>query len=370
MKAIDFRELLHHPRFSFWKIAGFVFGVQFIINALTLYTNYNLPDTGARMKFLNWQMSREYLLQQLISFVLVSALGFLIFNVFYILTARKAGIKSFISASILGILLIWLIDIGINYFYYPETFSKLFTAPVAYLLDILSGVFIIAIALLITIKIARANDVTTRNRELELLNARLELEKKEADFQLLKAQINPHFLYNSLNYLYAGALPVSDKLAEGILTLSEIMKYSFSTSDHEVNGKVLLKDEISYVEKVIKMNSLRFNEHFHVTFNASGVGETDRIIPFVLITIVENALKYGEVTDANHPVTFNLEISNGELNFEGSNKKRNLHTPVPSTGLGMSNMISRLKKRYADRFELKVTETADVYSVKLKIPLH
>jgi LytS/YehU family sensor histidine kinase len=148
------------------------------------------------------------------------------------------------------------------------------------------------------------------------------------------------------------------------------MKYSFSTSDHEVNGKVLLKDEISYVEKVIKMNSLRFNEHFHVTFNASGVGETDRIIPFVLITIVENALKYGEVTDANHPVTFNLEISNGELNFEGSNKKRNLHTPVPSTGLGMSNMISRLKKRYADRFELKVTETADVYSVKLKIPLH
>jgi len=369
MNFADIRQQLKNPRFSFWKMAGVVFGVQFIINGLTLYTNYNLPDKAIRIKFLNWQMSGEYLRQQLMSLILVSALGFLALNIFYTLTVKKAGFKSFCYAAVMGVLVIILIDQGINYFYYRDTFRQIFTAPVTYFSDIFIGVIIIAIALLITIKIARANDVTIRNKALELLNIKLELEKKEADYELLKAQINPHFLYNSLNYLYARALPVSDKLADGILTLAEIMKYSFTNQENEVNGKVLLNDEINYVEKVIAMNALRFSDHYHVEFRKTGNPDAHRIIPFVLITIVENALKYGEVGDKNQPVIFDLTISHEELHFAGINKKRKLTGPVPSTGLGISNMMERLKKIYNDRFDMKVTDTGDVYTVNLKIPL-
>src|SRR6202012_5937473 len=121
---------------------------------------------------------------------------------------------------------------------------------------------------------------------LEQRTFQLEKEKMQADYLFLKAQINPHFLHNTLNFLYARSLPLSPELSEGILTLSEIMRYSLDNRE-DGDGKVLLSHEIEHVYNIIRMQQLRFENTLQVQFNLSGEPDGQRILPFVLITLVE-----------------------------------------------------------------------------------
>jgi LytS/YehU family sensor histidine kinase len=171
-----------------------------------------------------------------------------------------------------------------------------------------------------------------QRRILEAQKLQLEAQISQANFNFLKAQINPHFLHNTLNFLYAKSLPYSAELSEGILTLSDIMRYALSKGNQK-DGKAALKDEIEHVNNVIKISQLRFSNSLKVNFEVSGDVEGKLIIPFVLITLVENAFMHGELKSQEYPLDIKLQVNGNSLYFYCRNKKR-IGPKQPSTGTG------------------------------------
>src|SRR6266480_258233 len=108
-----------------------------------------------------------------------------------------------------------------------------------------------------------------QKRVLEAQKLQLEAQISQANFNFLKAQINPHFLHNTLNFLYAKSLPYSEELSEGILTLSDIMRYALSKGNQK-EGKAPLTDEIEHVNNVIKISQLRYSNQLKVNFEVGG----------------------------------------------------------------------------------------------------
>ncbi|MCW3467126.1 sensor histidine kinase [Chitinophaga nivalis] len=191
--------------------------------------------------------------------------------------------------------------------------------------------------------------------------------KLEAEYAFLRAQINPHFLHNTLNFFYAKSLGYSKELSEGILTLCEIMRYSLSSGEDE-SGTVLLGKEVEHLHHVIKINQLRFSNRLQVDFEITGDVWAVRIIPLVLITLVENAFKHGELTRKEHPLVFRLEVTedNNSLCFSIQNKKKNGPKEL-SHGIGMSNIRQRLSATYKDRYRLNIKDEEEYYAVSLVI---
>jgi sensor histidine kinase YesM len=201
----------------------------------------------------------------------------------------------------------------------------------------------------------------------EALRQKLQLETQisQANFNFLKAQINPHFLHNTLNFLYAKSLPYSDELSEGILILSDIMRYALSKGNQR-DGKALLSDEIEHVNNVIKISQLRYNNHLKVNFDVSGDEDGAMIIPFVLITLVENAFMHGDLKNQDYPIDIKLEVKGNKLYFYCRNKKRSGPKQL-STGIGLDNIKKRLELAYSDNYKLTVKDEVEFYTAKLTI---
>jgi LytS/YehU family sensor histidine kinase len=228
----------------------------------------------------------------------------------------------------------------------------------------ISTTFYIGMALLVAY-LTHLRDERKQRKILEAQKMQLEVEKSQANFNFLKAQINPHFLHNTLNFLYAKSLPYSSELSEGILTLSDIMRYALSEGNAK-DGKAPLKDEIEHVRNVIKINQLRFNNNLNVNFNVEGVVNGATIIPFVLITLVENAFKHGDLKSTEHPIDINLNIDHSRLYFYCRNKKKNGPKEL-STGIGLDNIQKRLELAYGKDYSLNVKDEADFYTTELTI---
>jgi LytS/YehU family sensor histidine kinase len=229
---------------------------------------------------------------------------------------------------------------------------------------VMSTVFYIGLSLLIAY-LTHLRDERKQRKILEAQKMQLEVEKSLANFNFLKAQINPHFLHNTLNFLYAKSLPYSSELSEGILTLSDIMRYALSEGNAK-DGKAPLKDEIEHVRNVIKINQLRFSNNLNVKFNVEGVVNGATIIPFVLITLVENAFKHGDLKSTEYPIEINLFIDHSKLSFYCRNKKKNGPKEL-STGIGLDNIQKRLDLAYGKDYSLNVKDEADFYTTELTI---
>ncbi|MCC9137385.1 sensor histidine kinase [Pontibacter silvestris] len=194
-------------------------------------------------------------------------------------------------------------------------------------------------------------------------NRTLKQEKTQAELAFLKTQINPHFLYNTLNYLYSLAYPVSDKLADAIIKLSDLMRYMLYESK---DGKVELQKEVDYLHNYINIYRLRFEETFFVNFNIEGHVNGQRVPSLVLIPFVENALKHGVVDDATSPVNINLRLINDTLFFDVSNRI-NQSQKDQTTGIGLANIRRRLDLLYPDNYNLEINEDGKQYQTRLKL---
>lgn len=196
----------------------------------------------------------------------------------------------------------------------------------------------------------------------------IEKEKHEAEYAFLRAQINPHFLNNTLNFFYAKSFLVSRELANGIMILSDIMRYSLEIDKDD--RTTLLDDEIAHIKNVININQLRFNHKLQIDFDIKGNTEHVRIIPLVLITMVENILKHGDCTDRLNPVYIILSISEHDqiIYFNASNKKKNGPKELLS-GIGIENIKKRLAHHYVKDFTLNIKDSETDYSIELKLPI-
>jgi len=189
----------------------------------------------------------------------------------------------------------------------------------------------------------------------------LENEKLNAELAFLKSQINPHFLFNSLNNIYSLAYQKSEKTPEAILKLSEIMRYMLYESNEDT---VLLADEINYLHNYIDLQKLRFKEKMYVDFHVD-TDETDhRIMPLLLISFLENAFKHGVSTDANRPIRIDIKVHNGRLHFKAENAKNQLNKDQ-TRGVGLTNLKRRLQLGYPNRHTINIVESENYYSSEL-----
>ena len=204
-----------------------------------------------------------------------------------------------------------------------------------------------------------------QRRLFEAQKLQLEMEITQANFNFLKAQINPHFLHNTLNFLYAKSLPYSPELSEGILTLSDIMRYALSQENRK-DGKAPLKDEVEHVNNMIRISQLRFSNALNINFQVTGSVDGAMIAPLVLITLVENAFKHGDLKNGDLPVDIQLRVEANKLYFCCRNKKK----PEPnqlSTGIGLENIKKRLSLTYGEHYQFVVKDEPAFYTTELTI---
>ncbi|MFD2288980.1 sensor histidine kinase [Pedobacter petrophilus] len=202
-----------------------------------------------------------------------------------------------------------------------------------------------------------------REKQLRII----EKEKLDTENAFLRAQINPHFLNNTLNFFYTKSLPFSPELANGIMTLSEIMRYSLEIDKDD--RMTLIDEEIQHIKNVIKINQLRFNHKLQIDFKIEGNTQNVRIIPLILITVVENILKHGNCTDKKYPVQIFLSINeaDGYIYLNTYNQKKKGPKEL-SSGIGLANIKKRLSHHYQDKFMLTITDTEQDYLLDLSIP--
>lgn len=203
-----------------------------------------------------------------------------------------------------------------------------------------------------------------RSIAIERNQQRLEKEISEAQLMLLKNQISPHFLYNTLSFLYTRALPLSKDLSDAIAKLSEMMRYSLTEIGKD--DKVSLEKEISHLENFIEIHQLRFNRQLHIQLTVEGDIKSYKIMPLLLITFVENAFKHGKVNDAANPLLIKIKTKNKIFNFSIKNKKSN-GLKEKSSGIGLTNVRNRLALAYPDLHLLEITDNSEYYSVNLTI---
>jgi sensor histidine kinase YesM len=200
---------------------------------------------------------------------------------------------------------------------------------------------------------------------------RLEAEKAKikSDYSFLKAQVSPHFLHNTLNFLYAKLLPYSKQLSDSVLLLSEIMRYALNEEENAAD-KVLLTRELHHIENIININQLRFSDRLNIEFEVIGQPEGIKVISFIIITLVENAFKHGVLLDKENPIKIRLEIDREKkmLYLQTHNKKTG--TPAElSTGIGLNNLRKRLDWVYGDNYVFTITEDEKSYSAYLELSI-
>ncbi|MGV3540573.1 MAG: sensor histidine kinase [Rufibacter sp.] len=204
-------------------------------------------------------------------------------------------------------------------------------------------------------------DAFKKENENKLLRA----EKTQAELAFLKTQVNPHFLYNTLNYLYAQAYPISEKLAEAILKLSDMMRYMLHESP---DGKVELQKEVGYLQSFIDIFRLRFEDRFFVDFTVEGEVDGQRVASLLLIPFVENAFKHGVADDPANPIQISLKMTQQNLSFEVIN---HIHKGQKdqTTGIGLQNIRRRLELLYPNQHELTVQNNGLVHQTRLKLQM-
>lgn len=195
----------------------------------------------------------------------------------------------------------------------------------------------------------------------------LEKEKLNAELSALKSQINPHFLFNSLNNLYSLALDKDDRIPELILKLSQGMRYMlYESNDHFVP----LKKEIEYLENYLELQKLRTNNKAKIHFTVNGDPTNIQIPPMIFIPFVENGFKHGIKGDINNAyISIELTITEKKLIFNTENNKGELDeiSPEKYKGFGLKNVKRRLSLLYPKKHNLKISDDPNIFSIELEI---
>lgn len=192
----------------------------------------------------------------------------------------------------------------------------------------------------------------------------------ESELKYLKTQINPHFLFNSLNNLYALALKKSDETPKAILKLSEILRYVLYEAGEK---KVPLQKELEYLINYVEIEKLRFGTRANIEMNFKGEVANQLIEPMLLIPFVENAFKHG-LGKTNGPgfIEIESELTDNTFFFSVTNNvnaSNEVYTDKQPGGIGLSNVVNRLNILYPERYQLNQIESGKNYQVQLKIQL-
>lgn len=200
------------------------------------------------------------------------------------------------------------------------------------------------------------------------INERLKQAHKEkinAELSYLKAQINPHFLFNTLNSIYSLAIQKSDETANAVVKLSGMMRYVLTESQNEF---VSLQKELEYINNYIELQKIRLDPNVKLHFSVDGSINGKKIAPLILIPFIENAFKYGVNAEENSEIKIEISVNEAAINMFVRNNKVNIRPdPENKSGLGIENTKSRLELLYPGKHYLTIDDNSTSFSVSLSI---
>jgi len=201
-------------------------------------------------------------------------------------------------------------------------------------------------------------------KQKEFLQA--QQEKITAELQLLKAQVHPHFLFNTLNNIYSFSLDGSPKTPELILKLSSLLSYMLYDCKAE---EVRLEKEVEIMKNYIDLEKERYGDKIDISWNVEGDIKDNFISPLLMLAFLENAFKHGASEQIEKPwMGVDISVANGILKFKIANSK-NEYISHSNDGIGINNVKKRLEFLYPGKYELKINDEGDFFAVSLMVKL-
>lgn len=204
---------------------------------------------------------------------------------------------------------------------------------------------------------------------IEKTNAELETQLIKSQNAYLQQQINPHMLFNALNFVYNSTQKYSEDAAHCIWLLSEIMR--FSLEEAGTDGKIKLSREVEQIENLVAINRYRFKEPLHISLELGNDLRDYKIIPLILLTLTENMFKHGNLTQANSPAVLKLTTDEtGKLTFHSRNLKKAKNGQARQRkALGLQNIRLRLDTFYKNNYTLQINEAGEFHELTLTLKL-
>ena len=320
------------------------------------------------LAFITQTADRDYRLWYLI---IIALIDIPLFYYFYVRTipkllAGKAWLFILITLVATGLypLLKWVTDQPLIYFFQERTgpFANISTSQfwTVYWVRAFGGLFVIAMA-----GIGKFTFDWFKNLRIR---EQLEHQNMNSELAFLKTQINPHFLFNTLNNIHTLAYKKADDAPEAIMKLSELMRYMIYESNAD---QVSLTTELQYLESFIGLQELRFKEKNRVRLKTEGDLQGRKIAPLLLMPFVENAFKHGLVPGREGKIDIELR-ANERIHFQVTN-------PVPTGlklqkdeagGIGLQNIQRRLELIYPGKHQLDIKADEESYTVNLTLNDH
>lgn len=194
-----------------------------------------------------------------------------------------------------------------------------------------------------------------------------EREKLQAELSYLKAQINPHFLFNTLNSIYSLAIEQSDQTPEAIVKLASFLRYVIQDAQQD---QVSLAKELAYIGHYVTLQKFRLDDTVQVDYQIDGNPNGKQIAPLILISFIENAFKYGVSPEELSVIKIHIHLTGSELHCRVFNRKVCvLPDAATVSGIGLANTTARLQLLYPNQHRLLIDDKPDIFSVDLFISL-
>jgi len=216
--------------------------------------------------------------------------------------------------------------------------------------------------------LSTAIELVRKGQKDALVRKELEKQKVTSELSFLKAQINPHFYFNTLNNIYALTATNAESARAAIHKLSRMMRYVIYETEKE---KTLVNKEIAFIENYIEIMKLRLSEKVQIQFEKPTKESTELIAPMILLPFVENAFKHGISTKQPSDICIQIQQEGNQLILKVKNKKfKKTGLDIEEkSGIGLNNTKRRLMLLYPDNHHLNITEDGDTYKVNLSIEL-
>lgn len=345
IKPEPFIDQLYNQRWPlhafFWTVIVFLyvlfFGRQSSNYSQTLLlVSLLMPITMGASYYLNYRLVPKYLL--------------------------KAHYKKFITYFIYTILASLYAEMLIVIF----IFISLADVKVGNMTPASIDIFFLLLALLMAVLLAGAIKLFKHWIESKERNQKLIKEKAEAELMFLKTQLNPHFLFNTLNNLYFLATEKSEKAPTAILALSEILDYALHSGRRMF---VPLEEELKQVEYYIALELLRYEDRVDIKTKMIHNSKSVQLPPMVVISLVENAFKHGVLPNAGRStIELTVEITNKNLEIQVSNSRRR---KGDQRGIGLDNLRNQLDLLYGEMYSITINDQeADLFMVTLTLPIN
>lgn len=295
-------------------------------------------------------------------FIITTKIIFVYLSVFYLLPEHFMGKRKNIAVVCLLLSVPLLLTVDYFALRWIREISNLTLTEIKMLMpvDIILGFFSFGFAMAyFFIRQWRAGEIKLSNLRQQQLNSELEL---------LKSQINPHFLFNALNNIFSIAQKAgNENAAAAISKLSAFMRYLLQVNK---TTQVSLDTEISFIYDYIEVMKLNYtNKEAEIGFDVIGITENVTIAPMLLIPFVENAFKHGIKIGNTSLITFKLQIMDGQIQFSGQNPcyPGNIGVSTNSLGTGLESVKNRIKMQYANAGDLQWGIAGNQFLFYLKI---